>query len=418
MSAPVAPGRLSEPIDPQAALSYLDALGRWKDDRRRELDQLDQAALSAPEGPAVTGDVMLSLALWKAVADRYDLLLATWDSGRVGEVERMRMSSLIWGRLDATVDPSVLARSARSHAGSLGAPAVRGQGVTGLTVSLPEATRLSDALAAQLRVRLALDPSGLAVTERIRELRAQLERIRDQVDLEPPGNNRDRATTTQAALARRLAAAADKASRGGDVGGLLGPLEIEATLFERDLIVRAAQRREARGKVQEARELKADLEAREGALRQLVQQCVQAVDPAPRYAVPDVSALGPVPNTVAALEVYLTKLGQVSQALTMAQDAYSAALHDKEQLAGRLQALGAKAAALGLDQNHAVRTIFTLAREELSRSPSHARLATELVALYQTYLSVLGSVGAQASASRPDPAPQPQLGQKQLRKSR
>ena len=57
---------------------------------------------------------MLSMALWKAVSDRYELLLATWDSGRVGAAERERMSSLIWGRLDATLDPSLLARSSAS----------------------------------------------------------------------------------------------------------------------------------------------------------------------------------------------------------------------------------------------------------------------------------------------------------------
>ena len=55
-----------------------------------------------------------------------------------------------------------------------------------LSVSLPEACRLSDALLSQLRVKLGLDPSGAEITERVRQLRAQMERIREQIDLEPP----------------------------------------------------------------------------------------------------------------------------------------------------------------------------------------------------------------------------------------
>ena len=46
--------------------------------------ELDRSALAAPNGAAATSDIMLSMALWKAVSDRYELLLATWDSGRVG----------------------------------------------------------------------------------------------------------------------------------------------------------------------------------------------------------------------------------------------------------------------------------------------------------------------------------------------
>ena len=45
------------------------------------------------------------MALWKAVADRYDLLVATWDSGRVGPTELERLSTLVWGRLDAPRAP-------------------------------------------------------------------------------------------------------------------------------------------------------------------------------------------------------------------------------------------------------------------------------------------------------------------------
>ena len=134
--------------------------------------------------------------MWKAVSDRYELLQATWNSGRVGVTELTRLATLIWGRLDAAT-------------------------ASGLSVSLPEACRLSDALVAQLaRHGSALtrpeprSPNGSGSS------RAQMERIRDQIDLEPAGTGsaagRARA---QSRLARRLKDIADKAGRGGDVAG-------------------------------------------------------------------------------------------------------------------------------------------------------------------------------------------------------
>jgi hypothetical protein len=379
-TAPNAPGRLGAPLDPRAAAGYLEALGRWREDRKRELDQLDQAALAARDGAQLTGDIMLSMALWKAVADRYELLLATWDSGRVGQAERERMASLIWGRLDATLDPSLLARVSQQSPIPGGTP--------GLAVSLPEACRLFDALVSQLRVRLALDPSGAQITDRLRQLRAQMERIRDQVDLEPAGARQQVAAEQQSRLARRLKEIADKAGRGGDVGGLLGPLEIEAATFERDLIVAAARRREAVAKVELARTTRADLEAREAALHKLVEQCVAAVQPAPNYAVPDVEALGDIPNTPDQLDSYLRRLNQVARAMTLAQDAYAGALRDRDELAGRLEAYHAKAVATQVADQRDVSRAYELARDELARRPARMALAGQLVALYQSYLEV------------------------------
>ena len=301
------------------------------------------------------------MALWKAVSDRYELLLATWDSGRVGQTERLRLASLIWGRLDAAT-------------------------ASGLSVSLPEACRLSDALVAQLRVRLGLDPSGAEITERIRQLRAQMERIRDQVDLEPAGSAQQRAAMDQARMARRLKEIADKAGRGGDVAGLLGPLEIEAATFERDLIVNGSRRRNAGALVRRAREQRSDLEAREAALTAIVQEAVRTVDPAPRYAVPDVAALGPVPNTLDKLEAYLRRLDQVSRAMTLAQTAYTKALHDHQELRSRLEAFRAKAAATGVADVPDVARAYELARSALAEQPCRMLIAEQLVALYQTYL--------------------------------
>ena len=361
VTAPVAPGRMGSALELQAAQVYLDELGQWRDARRRELDELDRAALQSPTGSSVTGDLLLSMALWKAVSDRYDLLAATWNSGRVGITERMRMSTLIWGRLDAAT-------------------------ASGLSVSLPEACRLSDALLSQLRVKLGLDPSGIEITERIRQLRAQMERIRDQIDLEPAGAGQQQAALEQSRLARRLKELAEKAGRGGDVGGSLGPLEIEAATFERDLIVSGARRRDAAALVQRAREQRADLEAREVALRSIVDDCVRRVDPAPRYAVPETAALGPVPNTLGELESYLRRLDQVSRAMTIAQTAYAKALHDHEELDSRLEAYRAKAVAKGVAEVPDVARTYDLARSVLDQRPSRTVLAEQLLTVYQTYL--------------------------------
>jgi hypothetical protein len=395
-TAPPAPGRLGTPIETAAADVYLEALGRWRDDRQRELQQLDQAALQAADGSSLTADILLSMALWKAVSDRYHLLLATWDSGRVGAAERMRISSLIWGRLDATMDPSLLARSSASSS-SVG---------SGLTVSLPEACRLSDALASQLRVRLALDPSGLEVAERLRQLRAQLERIRDQVNLEPAGTRQQVAAGRQAGLGRRLKDIADKAARGGDVGGMLTPLEIDASVFERDLIVDAAVRRQAAGLVEQARTLRSDLKARAGALQKLVEACVAAVDPSPNYAVPDIDALGPVPNTKAPLEGYLHRLQQVSRAMTQAQGAYTSALQERAELSTRLDDYRVKARALGLHTHPDLARADELAQEELRRRPTRMSIASQLVRLYQSYLQLSSPPVPQGGNGRPAPAQQ------------
>jgi hypothetical protein len=261
-------------------------------------------------------------------------------------------------------------------------------GSAGLAVSLPEACRLSDALVSQLRVRLALDPSGAEITDRLRQLRAQMERIRDQVDLEPAGARQQESAERQSRLARRLKEIADKAGRGGDVGGLLGPLEIEAATFERDLIVAAARRREAVAKVELARSTRAGLVAREAALHKLVEQCIAAVEPAPNYAVPDVEALGAIPNTPDQLDIYLRRLNQVARAMTLAQDAYAGALRDRDELAGRLGAYHAKAVATQVADQRDVSRVYELARDELARRPTRMALVGQLVALYQRYLEV------------------------------
>ncbi|MBM9459224.1 hypothetical protein JK386_04865 [Nocardioides sp. zg-536] len=363
ITAPSGPGKLGDALDPAAIQRYLGDLDDWLRGRRSELDQLDQAALAAGRGGELAGDMSLALALWKATADRYQLVLAAWDGGRVLAQDRERISGLIWGRLD-------------------GATELPG----GLAVSLPEAGRLCDALTGQLRNRLALVPGADRSAARIRDLRAQLERIRDQIALEP-ATFRDASVQTLAGLLARLGDLTDRAERGADVGGLLGPLESEAATFERDLIVGNARRRDARDQILSARELRADLEAREAALAKLAATCVATVDPAPRYAVPDVDLLGPVPVTPDEIGGYLQRLDRVAQAMEHAQHAYSDALAEHTELVGLLDAYVAKASATGVAGNPDLRASEEAARAVLARRPCPLSVARQMVTTYQTWLA-------------------------------
>jgi hypothetical protein len=375
-------------ITSQDAASYLEALGTWRDQRRAELDLLDQAALNASGGvesaTGITGDVMLSMALWKAVADRYDLLIATWDSGRVGPSERERLATLIWGRLDATLDPQLAQRP--------DVPSASGA----LAVSLPEAMRLSDALVASLRTRLALDPSDAEVTGRLRQLRAQLERVRDLVSAEPPDTANDFARRL-AAIDARLSQMVDKAKRGADVGGLVGPLEADSDRVERDLIVGSATRATAARSVARARQLRSELEARGAAIRDLAAACVASVRPAPKLAVPDVDALGPVPVTASDVDTYLARLATVGRAMNLAHAAYSSAMDEREELRGRLEAYAIKATRVAgnrsgawADTGHGdddLGELFRRAQNVLSTQPADMARARALVAAHQAYLA-------------------------------
>lgn len=361
-TAPTAPGKLGEALDPAAIQRYVGELDTWLRDRRTELDDVDQTAVAAGRGGEVASDMALALALWKAISDRYQLVFATWDGGRVLQQERERISALIWGRLD-------------------GAAEMPG----GLAVSMPEACRLCDALTGQLQARLALAPDAMESAGRVRALRAQLERIRDQVGLEPV-TTRDAAVQRLAEQMLRLDSIADRAERGADVGGLLGPLEVDATTFERDLIVGNARRRDARDLILSARELRADLEQRAVALQKLAATCVATVDPAPRYAVPEVDALGPVPVTEDAIGPYRERLDRVSQALELAQHKYAAALEEHTELVDLLDAYVAKADQLGLGDHPDLVESEKAARAMLDRRPCPTAIARQLVVTYQTWL--------------------------------
>lgn len=383
VSAPAAPGRLGQPLETAEALAYLQALSSWRDQREAELRVVDEAALQSPDASAYTSDLVLSMALWKAVSDRYEQLAATWASGRVGRPELERLSTLVWGRLDS--GPPV--------------PSVRA-----LAVSLPEACRLSDALVTSLRVRLGLDSAEADVTARLRQLRAAVERVRDLVADQPP-IPRPAVTAKLTRLTDRWDDLSARQQRGADVGGLLGPLENDVARMERDLIVAASRRSaDARDEARAATR-RAELEASGAALRDLADRCVAQVRPAPRHAVPDVATLGPVPSDPLEVDVYLRRLEAVGRAMSVAHDAYAAALSEREELHGLLQAYAAKASAttgassrsrLESDAVADLADLEARAQQVLSHEPVDLVRARALVAAYQAYL-----LTAQGERERP-----------------
>jgi len=343
LTSPTPPGALGVAARPAEMLGYLGALHGWLEGRRSELDALDAQIVSSGRQGELTSDMTLALALWQAVHNRENLLLGTWDSGRVGQVELERLSTLIWGSLDT--------------------------GASALNVSLPEAGKLCDALVTQLRTALNTDPAIDAQLARLRDLRASLERIRDQVALEPPAF-RPEAQAKLNALGARVDDASAKRQRGGDIGGLLGPLESDAATMERDLIVTAARRRDARDLLDRVRQSREQVIAREQAVRALATQAAAAVWPCPTPAIPDAGELGPVPNTPDALRGYADRLGVLDAQLRDAQRSLAAPMTAREQATALVSTLGAKADALGVSADPLVEALRAAADRALAVQPT------------------------------------------------
>jgi hypothetical protein len=357
--APSAPGRLGEPLPVDASRGYLLDLGRWRDARKRELDLLDAAALRAAEPELYTGDVTLSMSLWQAVSDRYGEMLRIWDDGRADVVARDRLARLVWGRLETG----------------------------GLGVNLVEATRLSDALVAQLRVRLSFDPRAAEAGARVAALRAALERLRELVKQEPAWSPQVEFLST------RVDDVASRAARGGDVDTALAGLEGDAARAERDLVVTTAKRlHAARAAERAAADLVSDraraaaevraLQAREEQARALAARCVAAVADAPRFAVPDVAALGSVPQGRDELDAYLRRLGDVARALGVVEKAYAGALAEVDELQGLLGAYWSRAVRSGRASDPGVATAGALARAALVATPVRLAQARRLVGAF------------------------------------
>lgn len=394
-SAPAAPAAWGLPVEPTAMADYLARLAAWRDARRAELDALDRVAVASPDAD-LTGDVTLAMALWQSVATRCADLERVWDGGRVGRVELARLAAMVWGRDGAGVD------AARPASGGGDAGAAGG-------VSLPEACRLSDAVTAQLRRRLALETVSADLAGHLSALRAGVERVRDLVADVPAGAARDDATALLGRLSARVEDVTARARRGADVGGLVGSLEGDVARAERDLIVAAATRRDDERDLARATAWRTELGERARAVAAVADACVAQVAPAPVLGIPQVDALGPVPADATAVDAYLVRLDAVERALARAEDAYRAPVAELADLRGLLAATRAQAAARGRDRLPEVADLLAHADAVLGAAPADLPRARGLVAALRTLLDAeapaLPPASAPVAASIPDPRP-------------
>jgi len=360
-TCPIAPGQLGIAARPTEMLEYLGLLDAWLAERRAELDSLDSQILSTGRQQELTGDMSLAMALWQAAKTRQTLILNTWDSGRVGPKELDQLSGLIWGRLDTATSPVTALAS--------------------MAVSLPEAGRLCDALVAQLRTRLNTDPNAEQQQVRLRDLRAQAERIRDQIGLEPPA-------LATAALARlsglvaRVDELSAKRERGGDIAGSLSALEIEAAKFERDLIVGAAQRRQARELLDQARQKLAGLSQAEQELQAMSARLAAAVWPAPAVAMPSVAALGPVPNTGRALTGYLADVEVLAGRMASAREMLARAEVEASAVSAQFAAVRVRIEAAGLATDPGIQQLTQAIEARLAEYPVPLPVVQQLLGAY------------------------------------
>jgi len=359
--APTAPGRLGQASSAPELLAYLEALGRWRDARHAELQRVDAAALRADDADSYTADLALVMSMWQAVSDRHDKLVKVFDSGRADRQAREEMSRLIWGRLD----------------GALG-------------VSLVEATRLCDSLTATLRARLAFDPMAGDVAGRIAAVRAGLYRCAEVVK-QHRGIGADVAGRVDV-LQRRVAELGRRAQEGADVSGPFALLEADAARLERDLIVAAAGMADLARDRDAARAQRDRLEEREDALRLVAERCAAEIVAPPRLAVPDLDALGPVPEERAALDAYRAKLEQVAAAVAFAESAYAAPLAERVALRARLKATA--------DATAGATATTTVVIGTGAGGGAAPALATALAAVTDAARSVLDAVPCDLDAAR------------------
>jgi hypothetical protein len=130
------------------------------------------------------------------------------------------------------------------------------------------------------------------------------------------------------------------------------------------------------------------LEEREDALRLVAERCAAEIAAPPRLAVPDLDALGPVPEERAALDAYRAKLEQVAAAIAFAESAYAAPLAERVALRARLNAT---------TDATATTTVVLGTGAGSSAVPA---LATALAAVTDAARSVLDAVPCDLDAAR------------------
>ncbi|MGD8200686.1 hypothetical protein ACQE98_08490 [Ornithinimicrobium sp. W1679] len=374
--APTPPTGPGEEPEDRAVEHYLSELARWRMRREHELSALDELTRTHLDRDALNEDVTASMTLYHAIAQRHDLLLATWEDARDGDGEREWVSTLLWGVLEMPDgDPHALA------------------------LALPDALRMSDALAASLRARTGADGEELPVRQRVASLRADLDRLEGVVardDSAEPGvgAGSDGGADMDPELTGRLAAARrrlDGLGRRADPEALveIGELESELAGLERALLVAAAEEAHGTADAGQARAERDQLVAKGEAVRALAARVLESVTPAPSLGIPDVTALGEVPTEESELIAYMGNLERVGRALDQAHATYAAALAEYADLADRAQRLASTLAGCGAPTSVDLSGMLTAAKESLHNKPADVRRAAALVAAQEAYLAQL-----------------------------
>jgi hypothetical protein len=224
------------------------------------------------------------MSLWQAVDDRYRELLKLWDDGRVDGIGRDQLSQLVWGRLASG----------------------------GLGVNVVEATRLSDALAGAAAGPAVFDPAPPSPAPRWRRCARASSASASSSSRSPTWAPQVETLATRVERHRRPRPSRRGRHRRAD------RLETDAARAERDLVVTTARRRNlARGwsrspqpgrrPVRAENEVSGALPPRGRRPRPRRADVVRQVPDAPRFAVPDVEALGPVPADRAGLDAFLRR---------------------------------------------------------------------------------------------------------------
>src|SRR5690606_11220478 len=283
----------------QAIDHYLSELARWRLHRDHELRALDQVVRTHEDRDGLNEDITLAMTLWHAIAQRHDLLLATWQDAQAGHSEREWVGHLIWGVLEL---PDGDARA--------------------LAIALPEALRLSDALAGSLRARVHMEDEE-SVGDRIASLEHDSDRLRLHLEDRASGvadedssgapsegdgpageNGEDTAAAADPTNVSDPMTAADQVAETKEVSDRLetiedevaelredptgegalsrvGDLESRLARLERDLIVRAASQAHDRADPAHATAERQHLIARGEAVRSLAERVLNSVTPAP-----------------------------------------------------------------------------------------------------------------------------------------
>ncbi|MCE0487948.1 hypothetical protein [Ornithinimicrobium sediminis] len=381
-AAPEPPAGPGEPLAPVPLTHYLQELGRWRVRRQRELDILDEVAAARDDSDETADDLTLSMALWHAAAQRYDLLVTAAESSGPGGPDadtRERINRLVWGLIEQP-----------------------GTETHNLSLSLPQACQLSDALASALRSRLQVDDSAGIVADRVHAVQARVARVAELVaDL--PEDDREEEQARLASLEEGLArleahlqsAEAGRQDTSGpqdaDLRPELGRLESLAAITERDLILDAVRRAHGRADPEHVARVREELVTTADAVRVLAGRALDTLDPAPHLAIPDVEALGEVPQDRAELTAYLAGLERVDRALEQAHITYAAALARHTELLDRAEALAATLSGTGAPTSVDLAGMLSRTIEALHNVPADLQRAAALIGAQEAYLAEMRS---------------------------